>query len=222
LAEHDRASDAVLVIGLGKFGIATATALTRLGHEVLAVDDNPDVVQEWAGVLTHVIEADSTSLEAMRQVGADEFSMAVVAIGNDIEASILSTLNLEDLGVKEIWAKAITAAHGRILERIGADHVVYPEKSMGERVAHLLTGKMIDFIEFDDGFAIAKTHAPREAFGRSLGDVKLRTKYGITVVGVKGPHTDFVHAVPETVVHPGDMLIVSGRTDLVEKFSAST
>jgi trk/ktr system potassium uptake protein len=222
LANNDRASDAVLVIGLGKFGSATATALARLGHEVLAVDADPQLVQEWSGTLTHVIEVDSTSLEAMRQVGADEFAMAVVAIGNDIEASILSTLVLEELGVKEIWAKAITPAHGRILERIGADQVVYPERAMGERVAHLLTGKMIDFIEFDDGFAIAKTYAPREAYGKTLGEVKLRSKYGITVVGVKGPHADFVHAIPDTKVHPGDMLIVSGRTDLVEKFSAAT
>jgi trk system potassium uptake protein TrkA len=222
LGDNNRASDAVLIIGLGKFGSSTATALTRLGHEVLAVDDDPETVQEWSGTLTHVIEVDSTNLEAMRQVGADEFSMAVVAIGNDIEASILSTLVLEDLGVKEIWAKAITPAHGRILERIGADQVVYPERAMGERVAHLLTGKMIDFIEFDDGFAIAKTHAPLEAHGRSLGDVKLRSKYGITVIGVKSPGSDFVHAVPETVVHRGDLLIVSGRTDLVENFSAVT
>jgi trk system potassium uptake protein TrkA len=222
LADSDRASDAVLVVGLGKFGSATATALARLGHEVLAVDADAVTVQEWAGSLTHVIEVDSTNIEAMRQIGADEFSMAVVAIGNDIEASILSTLVLEDLGVKEIWAKAITAAHGRILERIGADHVVYPERAMGERVAHLLTGKMIDFIEFDDGFAIAKTYAPREAFGRTLGDVKLRSKYGVTVVGVKSPHSDFIPAVPDTMVRPGDLLIVSGQTDLVEKFSAVT
>jgi trk system potassium uptake protein TrkA len=222
LADIDRASDAVLVIGLGKFGGATATALARLGHEVLAVDDNAEVVQEWSGTLTHVIEVDSTNLEAMRQIGADDFAMAVVAIGNDIEASILSTLVLEELGVKEIWAKAITPAHGRILERIGADHVVYPERAMGERVAHLLTGKMIDFIEFDDGFAIAKTHAPREAYDKTLGEVKLRSKYGVTVIGVKTAGADFVHAVPDTHVHRGDLLIVSGRTDLVEKFSAIT
>jgi trk system potassium uptake protein TrkA len=222
LAKNDPTSDAVLVVGLGKFGGATAAALTRLGHEVLAVDDDAEIVQEWSGHLTHVIAVDSTNLEAMRQIGADEFSLAVVAIGNDIEASILSTLVLEDLGVKEIWAKAITAAHGRILERIGADHVVYPEREMGERVAHMLTGKMIDFIEFDDGFAIAKTRAPREAHNRTLGEVKLRSKYGVTVVGVKAPNADFVHAVPDTVVTPGDLLIVSGRTDLVEKFSAVT
>jgi trk system potassium uptake protein TrkA len=222
LAKNNRASDAVLLIGLGRFGSATALTLTRLGHEVLAVDADANRVQEWSGELTHVIQADSTSAAAMKQIGADEFSMAVVAIGADVEASILSTLVLKDLGIQEIWAKAITIDHGRILDRVGADHVVYPEHAMGERVAHLLTGKMIDFIEFDDGFAIAKTHAPEEALGRTLGEVKLRSKYGVTVIGVKSPNSDFVNAVPDTRVNPGDLLIVSGRTTLVEKFSALT
>jgi trk system potassium uptake protein TrkA len=222
LARNDRTPDAVLVVGLGKFGRATATALARLGHEVLAVDADARLVQEWSGHLTHVIEADATNVDAMRQIGADEFAVAVVAIGNDIEASILSTLVLEDLAVQQIWAKAITAAHGRILERIGADHVVYPEREMGERVAHLLTGKMIEFIEFEDDFAIAKTHAPREAHGRTLGEVKLRSRYGITVVGVKSRGADFVPAMPHTLVNPGDLLIVSGPTQLIEKFSAIT
>jgi trk system potassium uptake protein TrkA len=214
--------DAVLLVGLGRFGSATADTLARLGHEVLAIDSNPLLVQEWSGRLTHVVEADATSVAALRQLGAGEFRVAVVAIGNDIEASLLSTLALVDVGVQEIWAKAITAAHGRILERIGAAHVIFPEGEMGERVAHMLTGKMIDFIEFDDGFAIAKTGAPREAVGKTLGEAKLRSKYGVTVVGVKTRGEDFTYARPETPVRPGDMLIVSGPTDLVEKFSAIT
>jgi trk system potassium uptake protein TrkA len=124
--------------------------------------------------------------------------------------------------VKEIWAKAITAKHGRILERIGAHHVVYPEAAMGERVAHLVTGKMIDFIEFDDGYAIVKTRAPREAVGRSLAESALRSRYGVTVVGVKRPGQDFTYALPETMVEAGDLLIVSGPTKRVERFAAVT
>jgi trk system potassium uptake protein TrkA len=214
--------DAVLIIGLGRFGSATAETLARLGHDVLAVDTNPLLVQEWSSRLTHVVEADATSTAALRQLGAEEFRTAVVAIGNDIEASLLSTLALADLGVPDVWAKAITAAHGRILERIGATHVVFPEGEMGERIGHVLSGKMIDFIEFDDGFAIAKTRAPQEAIGRTLGEAKLRTKYGVTIVGVKSPGTDFTYARPETEVNAGDLLIVSGRTDAVERFSAIT
>ncbi len=214
--------DAVLLVGLGRFGSATAEALARLGHEVLAVDSDPLNVAAWSGRLTHVVEADATNAEALRQIGAGEFRCAVVAIGSGVEASLLTTLAVLDAGVKEVWAKAITAEHGRILERIGAHHVIYPEAEMGERVAHMLSGRMIDFIEFDDGYAIAKCRAPAEAAGRTLGEAKLRTKYGVTIVGVKSRGSDFVHALPETRVHGGDLLIVSGRTDLVEEFSATT
>ena len=212
----------VLVVGLGRFGSALADALTRTGHEVLGVDRDPALVQEWSSRLTHVVEADSTSQRAMRQLGAAQFDIAVVAIGTGIEASILTTAVLQDLGIREIWAKAITAAHGSILERIGANHVVYPERSMGERVAHLVSGKMIDYIEFDDGFAIVKTRAPAEAWDKALGEAKLRSKYGVTIVGLKRPGEDFTYAQADTVVHQGDLLIVSGRTEMVEKFAAVT
>lgn len=212
----------VLVVGLGRFGSALADALIRTGHEVMAVDRDAQLVQEWSGVLTHVVEADSTSVAAMRQLGADQFEIAVVAIGTGLEASMLTTSVLQDLGIKEVWAKAITAAHGKILERLGATHVVYPERAMGERVAHLVSGKMIDFMEFDDGFAIVKTRAPREAWNRALGEAKIRSTYGVTIVGVKRPGEDFTYAQADTVVHEGDLLIVSGRTELVEKFAAIT
>lgn len=213
---------AVVVIGLGRFGGAVAESLTRLGHDVLAIDENAELVQKWSDKITHVVQADSTDGDALRQLGVHEFGRAVVAIGTDIEASVLTVLALHELGVDEIWAKAITAKHGQILERTGAHHVVYPEAAMGERVAHLVTGRMIDFIEFDDGFAIAKTSTPREAAGATLADSALRSKYGITVVGIKRPGTDFTYARPETMVERGDLLIVSGPTNLVEKFASLT
>ena len=216
---HD---SSVLVVGLGRFGGALSLALSRLGHEVLAIDSSMDRVQEFAGVLTHVVQTDATSEAALLQVGAPDLDVAVVAIGSDIEASVLATTALIDVGVKEVWAKAITAAHGRILERIGANHVVFPEAEVGERVAHLLTGKMIDFIQFDDDFAIVKTKAPAEAHGRTLGESALRSKYGVTIVGVKRPGEDFQYARPETNVHAGDILIVAGTTGAVERFAATT
>jgi trk system potassium uptake protein len=215
-------ADAVLVVGLGRFGSAVAVSVARAGDEVLAVDVDRALVQELSGELTHVVEADATSESAMRQIGAGEFDRAVVGMGTNIESSILAAAVLVDLGIREIWAKAITRAHGRILERIGVRHVIYPEQEMGERVAHLLSGKMIDFIEFDDGFAIVKTTAPVEAWDRSLGESQLRKKYGVTVVGIKRQGEDFTYAQPDTVVHEDDLLIVSGRTDLVEKFAALT
>lgn len=218
----DATNVSVLVVGLGRFGSSLALALNRLGHQVLAVDTDSNRVQEYADYLTRVIEVDSTNESALRQIGAADFEVAVVAIGSDVEASVLATSALLDVGVPKVWAKAITAMHGRILERIGAHRVFRPESDAGERVAHLISGRIIDFIEFDDGFAIVKTRAPREAFDKSLGESQLRKKYGVTIVGIKRPGADFEYAQPATVVHPGDLLIVAGRTREVEKFASMT
>ena len=213
-------SDAVLVVGLGRFGSSIAEALTALGHEVLALDRSPALVQEFSGRLTHVVEADSTSEDALRQVGASDFQVAIVGIGTSVEASVLTTAVLVDLGVKQIWAKALTASHGKILSRIGATNVVFPERDAGNRVAHLVSGRMMDYMEFDDDYAIVKMRPPRETHGFTLEQAQLRSKYGVTVVGVKSPGEDFTYAIPSTKVHPNDVLIVSGRTDLLNRFAA--
>lgn len=214
--------DSVVVIGLGRFGGAVADSLTQLGHDVLAMDQDEKLVQDWSGRLTHVVQANSTHIETLKQLSVQEFTHAVVAIGSDLEASVLTVLALVDLGVPNIWAKAVTERHGRILERTGAHHVIYPEATMGQRVAHLVTGKMIDFIEFDDGFAIVKTRAPKEMLNRTLAESAARTQHGVTIVGVKRPREDFAYARPETRVEPGDILIVAGPTALVEAFAART
>lgn len=213
-------ANSVVVIGLGRFGGAVAKSLTHLGHDILAIDENLDLVQRWSDQLTHVVQADSRDIETLRKLGVPDFLHAVVGIGSDIEASVLTVLALSEMGVPDIWAKAVNANHGKILEKTGAHHVVYPEAAMGERVAHLVTGKMIDFIEFDDDFAIVKTRPPREALGKTLADSALRTRHGITVVGVKRPRQDFTYAKPDTVVVEGDLLIISGPTAKVERFAA--
>lgn len=215
-------NDNVVVIGLGRFGGAVADALARLGHDVLGIDTSAERVQKWADRLTHVVQGEATDIEVLRRLGVHEFGHAIVGIGTHIEASVLSVLALSELGVADIWAKAITVDHGRILERIGAHHIVAPESAMGERVAHMVTGKMIDFIEFDDGYAIVKTRAPLEAAGKTLGQAALRSRYGVTVVGVKRPKADFTHAQADTLIEAGDLLIVSGPTKLVQKFAALT
>ncbi|WP_265448126.1 potassium channel family protein [Flexivirga meconopsidis] len=208
-----------LVVGLGRFGAAVAQSLVHEEWEVLAVDESMDLVQKYADTLTHTARVDSTDPDALVQLGAADFERAVVGIGSDMEASVLTVVNLVDLGVEEIWAKAVTPQHARILERIGAHHVVFPERAMGERVAHMVTGSLEDYIEFDDDFAIARTLAPRSLWGRSLTESALRTKLDITVVGVKRPGTDFTYARPETVVVEGDELVVCGRTHTLEKFA---
>jgi trk system potassium uptake protein TrkA len=214
--------DNVVVIGLGRFGGQVADALQNLGHEVLGIDSDERVVQDWADRLTHVVAGDATDTETLHQLGVHEFPRAVVGIGTNLETSVLTVLTLTEMGVPEVWAKATSVKHGKILSQVGARHVIYPEAEMGERVAHLITGRMLDYIEFDDGFAIAKVRAPQEAIGQSLADVGLRTKYGVTVVGIKLPGQDFTYARPETVVPSGCILIVAGNTKKVERFAATT
>ena len=212
--------DQTLVIGLGRFGRSLATTLTRLGNEVLGVDISPRVVQACAVDLTHVVQADATDIEALRQLGASDFGRAAVTIGTDIQASILATYALLDLGVPRIWAKAVTAEHGAILERVGAQRVVFPEIEMGERVAHTMVGRTIDYVELDDDFVLIETTAPRELSGRSLKDAGLRKRYGVTVVAVKPPGGEFTYATPETVVEPGDVMVVAGAREKAEAFAS--
>lgn len=207
-----------LVIGLGRFGGGLAETLGELGHDVLGVDSDPKLVQEYSPRLTHVVEADSTDIEAMRQLGAGEFETAVVAIGTDLEASILTTAVLVDLGVDRIVAKAISMPHGKILERVGAHRVVFPERDMGVRVGHSLAGAMIDYFELDPGFALVETTAPREIVGKTLAAAEVRRRYGITVVCIKPEGGHFTYATPETVVNDGDILVVAGETKRAEAF----
>jgi trk system potassium uptake protein TrkA len=212
----------VIVIGLGRFGGGLAETLVGMGHEVLGVDADPKTVQDFAGVLTHVVEADSTSEEALRQLGVQEFSTAIVAIGTDLEASILTTGVLVDLGVKRIVAKAVTAPHGRILTRIGAHKVVFPERDMGIRVGHSLAGSILDYFELDPGFAIVETTAPRDLIGKTLAQAEVRKRYGITVVCIKPEGGSFTYATPETVPSEGDILVVAGEKARAEAFGELT
>ncbi|MGQ0609702.1 MAG: potassium channel family protein [Paracoccaceae bacterium] len=215
-------TDSVVVIGLGRFGSAVAKSLAQLGHDVLGIDENGDLVQELSGTLTQVVQANCTNVETLRQLNVGGFRHGVVAIGSDLESSVLSVLALSELGVPDIWAKAVSSRHGKILERTGAHHVVYPEVTMGERVAHLVTSKIIDFIEFDDDFAIAKTRAPADVLNKTLAESELRRVYNVTIVGIKRPGEDFTYGRPDTMVRPGDLLIVAGPTREVEAFAGKT
>lgn len=213
------ASDSVVVIGLGRFGGAVAQSLVRLGHDVMGIDRKEDLVQVWGDRLTHAVQADSTNENVMLQLGVADFSHAIVAIGSDLAASLMTLMVLTELGIKDIWVKAMSPEHGQIAQRIGAHHIIYPEADMGERVAHLITGRMMDFIEFDDGFGIAKIHAPLYTHHQSLAESQVRSRFGVTVVGVKRANEDFQHAQPETRVLPADLLIVSGPTKKIEEFA---
>ena len=220
MVERVKHNAPVLVIGLGRFGAATAGQLDRLGREVLAVDDNEALVQKWAERVTHAVVADARSIDALRQIGAQEFSTAVCAVGSSIEASVLITANLVDLRIPQIWAKAISSSHGKILQRIGANHVIYPEAEAGERTAHLVSGRMLDFIEFDDDFALVKMYPPKPIRGKNLKESGVRSRHGVTVVGVKSPGKPFTYATEQTVVSAHDLIIVTGTEGDIEKFAA--
>lgn len=207
------------MIGLGRFGGALAEDLIAHGHEVLGVDANPKLVQAHAQKLTHVVEADSTDIDAMRQLGAGDFETAVVAIGTEVEASILTASVLVDLGVPRIVAKAVSEPHGKILSRVGAHRVIFPERDMGLRVARSLAGRdVIDYMELDPGFVLLETKAPPELVGKTLAEAEVRRRYGLTVVSVKGADKPATYATPETRIEEGDILVIAGETRRVEEF----
>jgi trk system potassium uptake protein len=209
----------VLVLGLGRFGSAMAVTIDRLGQDVLAVERDETRVAQWSGRLP-LVQADATNPEALEQLGAKDFAVAVVGIGSSLEASVLVTANLVDLGTPQIWAKAVSAEHGRILQRIGAHHVVYPESDAGARVAHLVSGKLLDYIEVEDDFTIVKMRPPKEMLGFTIAQSDVRRRYGVTVIGVKSPGREFQYAGAETRVQANDLIVCGGHADLLERFAA--
>jgi trk system potassium uptake protein TrkA len=220
MARNRLFDDDVLVIGLGRFGTAVALELTRLGHRVIAVERDSHLAEKYVNKFAKVVHADMAQAEALDMIRAAEPKIAIVGIGSSIESSVLAAANLVDAGVPSIWAKALSAEHKRILDRIGVHHVISPEADSGRRVAHLVNGKLLDYIEFDDGFAIVKIKPPSETIGFTLEQSQVRRKYGVTVVGVKAPGEDFTYAVPETKISAHHTLIVSGPTELLERFAA--
>lgn len=215
----DQLGGAVVVIGLGRFGSALALELMAGGTEVLGIDDDSDIVQALNGQLSQVVRADSTKEEALRQLAVPDFDYAVVGIGTNVEASILTASLLVSFGIRQVWAKALSEAHGRILTQLGVAHVVFPEADMGRRVAHLVRGAVLDYIQFEDDFAMVKTCPPAELVGRRLGDTGVRARHDITVVAVHRRGEGFTYATADTVVEPDDMIIVAGRTRAAERFS---
>lgn len=211
--------DSTLVIGLGRFGSAVAVTLDNLNREILAVDVSSKLVQKWSSRIP-TLEADMTNMAALEQIGAADFSSAVVGVGSSLEASVLITANLVDIGVPQIWAKATSREHGRILKRIGAHHVIYPEFDAGQRTAHLVSGRMLDYIEMErNGFSIVKMRPPREFWGFTLEEAQVRRKYGVTVIGVLSVGQPFEYASANTRIHEDDIIIVGGDPDLLEQFA---
>ena len=208
----------IAVIGLGRFGTALALELVKTGREVLGVDADEKLVQNLSDKLTHVVQADSTDEATLRELGIQDFDSAVVAIGTDLEASILTASLLLQIGVPEVWAKATSVSHGRILEQLGVHHVIFPEMDMGKRVAHMVSGESLDYVQIDEDFVMAKTEVPESFDGKTLAEMKFRSNHGVTVVATLKAGANYLPSFPETVLNTGDVMIVAGRTGKVEEF----
>lgn len=215
--------DPVAVIGLGRFGSALARQLSQQGTEVLGIDSSQRAVAALASQIANVAVADSTDIEALRQLGVPDFSTVVCAIGTDLQASILTVSLLTDLGIPDIWAKAISQQHRDILLRVGAHHVVLPEHDMGERIAHVLTGRLLDYVEIDEGFAMIKMKPPRDLVGVTLSESGVQAQMNVTIVAVKreaeGPGARFTVAHGDTVLMYGDTIVAVGPVPALERFT---
>ena len=223
LGGNDRSSriaeaDSVAVIGLGRFGTSLALELMASGTEVLGIDGNEEVVQALNGQLTRVVRADSTNREALLQLAVNEFDRVVVAIGSDIQASILTTSVLLGFNVPQIWAKATSDPHGRILEQLGVPHVVYPEKDMGRRVAHLVRGAALDYSEVDADYAIVKMSPNSHIVDKPLGESHLKSKFGVTVMAFRNGPDAWTSADSHTVLSADDTILVAGPIKKAEEF----
>ncbi|AOY76386.1 potassium channel family protein [Clostridium formicaceticum] len=207
-----------VIIGCGRFGRSVAENLYKLGHDVLAIDENEETMQNISDKVTHAVQADATDENALRSLGLRNFDVAVITIGSDIQSSIMATLIVKDLGVKYVVAKAQSEIHAKVLYKIGADRVVFPERDMGMRVAHnLVSTNILDYIELAPEYSIMEITALDEWDGKTLLELNIRSKFGINIMAVKhGSHIN-VSPTANDVVHRGDVLVVIGHNNDLKK-----
>ena len=213
-----------VVIGMGRFGQSVAKALSSLGQEVLAVDSDETLVGEIAPYVTHAVQADATDEKALAALGIRNFDVAVVTIGDDIQASILITMLCKEMGVGFVLAKAQNELHGKVLYKTGADRVVFPERDMGMRVAHnLADSNILDYIEIAGDLRIVDVTALPAWEGRSLMDLDFRKKFGVNVIAIKKKNKE-MNTIPHgvDVIEKDDMLIVVGNKESIARMEAAT
>lgn len=216
------------VIGLGRFGSAMATTLAELGHDVIGVDGDAERVRALADTITQAVELDATDERALRSVGIQDVDVAVVSIGENIESSLLVVMQLRELGVKTIVAKAVTPLHGKILEKLGVSRVIFPEREMAVRIAHgLVMPNVIDYIELSRDFSIVELPAPEMFVGRTLKQLELRPKYGLTLIAIKrrssptGPVVTNIAPAADDVIRTGDVLSLLGGNERISALDAT-
>ena len=209
-----------VVIGLGRFGTAVATELCELGHEVLAIDASEEGVQQVADRVTHAVAGDARDPAVLRALGVRNYDCAIVAVGDDVGNSALITLNLKEIGVKRVICKAQSHVHRKVLEKIGADRVVFPEHEMGVKLAQgLSSSNVLNFIELSEDVGIVETTVPKEWYGKNLIELDVRARYKVNIIAVrkKGEEDFNVTPGPSTIMEPGDAVVALGRTEDVNR-----
>ncbi|NEW08501.1 TrkA family potassium uptake protein [Paenibacillus sp. SYP-B3998] len=207
------------VIGLGRFGASISQELIKLGYEVLGIDKDEEAVDELSSELTHAVVADATDEEVLKSLGLRNFDCAVVAIGDDIQSSILTAIVLKDLGVKKVVAKALSELHGKVLNKIGVDRIIYPERDMGIRVAHqLVSPNLLDYIEISKDYTIAELSVPKRICGYSIKDLDPRAKYGCSVVAINKKTGVIIAPTATDVVNEDDIMVIIGTNDQIDEF----
>ncbi|UPM53359.1 potassium channel family protein [Gottfriedia acidiceleris] len=208
------------VIGLGRFGSGIVNTLLQHGNEVLVIDINEERINEIADIATHAVIADSTNEESLKAIGISNFDSVIVAIGNDMQASILTTLVLNELNINKIVVKALDKRHGEVLKKVGAHWVIYPEKNMGERVAHqLMSPNVLNFIELANNYSIEEIKLPSQMVGKTLKELNIRVEYNLTVIAIKSEGVVNISPSPDEVIHEGDILVMIGENRDLHRFS---
>jgi trk system potassium uptake protein TrkA len=212
------ADTTALVVGLGRFGHALAGELTSLGMSVFAIDLEPARVRACADDLWRVAEADATDPEVLHQIGAADMDIAVVSIGESVEASVLAAYELLRLEGPRVLAKARTESHAEILARIGVERVIFPERDMGRRTAHTLVGSTVEYLELDPDYVLAEMAVPAPLVGKTLVEAQVRSRHRVSVVAVKHGER-FTHALPDTVLGADDLIVIAGGVRDVTRFA---
>ena len=212
-----------IVLGLGRFGSAVATTLVELGHEVLGVDNDEERVDALKDKITQAVQADITEERVLKELGVKNFDAAIVSIATDLEASILVTMMLKEMGLKYIIAKAQSALHGKVLEKIGVDKIVFPERDMGRRIARsLIIPNIKDYIELEPDHSVIEIEALPEFVDKTLSELDLRNKYGINVLAIKRDNSFNISPWAKDVIKKGDFLIVIGETKKITELAGKS
>lgn len=207
------------VIGLGRFGGSICQTLIDLGMEVLAIDINEERVNEYSTIATHAVIGNTTDEEVLKKLGIRNFDHVMVAIGDNIQASILTTLILKELGVKHVTVKAQNDYHEKVLRKIGADYIVHPERDMGKRIAHnLVSNNVLDYLELSDKHSIVEFVASERLINHSILDLNVRAKYGVNIVAIKREEDIIVSPLANEVIRPNDILIIIGADTHINRF----